>query len=79
MKQHYYIDLVEEYSNVNFYSIHLEGEELTEFERFFEKFPVGNEYDEDIDVSFLGSTVLPSEVRLNAISVPKVAMATAWA
>ena len=50
MKQHYYIDLVEEYSNVNFCSIHLEGEELTEFVRFFEKFPVGNEYDEDIDV-----------------------------
>lgn len=41
MKQHYYIDLIEEYSNVNFYSIHLEGEELSELERFFEKFPVG--------------------------------------
>ena len=26
MKQRYYIDLVEEYSNVNFYSIHLDGE-----------------------------------------------------
>ena len=50
MKQHYYIDLIEEYSNVNFYSIHLEGEELSELERFFEKFPVGSEYDEDIDV-----------------------------
>ena len=35
MKQRYYIDLVEEYSNVNFYSIHLEGEELSELERFF--------------------------------------------
>ena len=50
MKQRYYIDLVEEYSNVNFYSIHLEGEELSELERFFEKFPIGSEYDEDIDV-----------------------------
>ena len=50
MRQHYYIDLVEEYSNVNFYSIHLEGEELSELERFFEKFPIGSEYDEDIDV-----------------------------
>ena len=50
MRQHYYIDLVEEYFNVNFYSIHLEGEELSELERFFEKFPIGSEYDEDIDV-----------------------------
>ena len=49
MKQRYYIDLVEEYSNVNFYSIHLDGEELSELERFFEKFPTGSEYDEDID------------------------------
>ena len=36
MKQFYQIDLVEEYPNVNFYSIHLEDEELTELERFFE-------------------------------------------
>ena len=49
MKQRYYIDLVEEYSNVNFYSIHLDGEELSELERFFVKFPTGSEYDEDID------------------------------
>jgi hypothetical protein len=41
--------LVEEYSNVNFYSIHLDGEELSELERFFVKFPTGSEYDEDID------------------------------
>ena len=41
MKQKYTIELVEEYDNVNFYSIHLEGEELTEMEAFFEKFPVG--------------------------------------
>ena len=50
MIQHYYIDLVEEHPNVNFYSIHLQGEELSELERFFEKFPVGCEYDEEIDV-----------------------------
>lgn len=50
MKQHYRIDLVEEYPNINFYSILLEGEELTEFERFFEKFPIGSEYDEEVDV-----------------------------
>ena len=50
MKQHYRIDLVEEYPNINFYSILLEGKELTEFERFFEKFPIGSEYDEEVDV-----------------------------
>ena len=50
MAQRYCIDLVEEYPNVNFYSIKLEGEELTEIERFFEKFPEGCEYDDEIDV-----------------------------
>ena len=50
MKQEYTIELVEEYDNVNFYSIHLDGEELTEMEAFFEKFPVGCEYDDEIDV-----------------------------
>ena len=49
MKQEYTIELVEEYDNVNFYSIHLEGEELTEMEAFFEKFPVGCEYDDEIE------------------------------
>lgn len=50
MKQEYTIELLEEYENVNFYSIRLAGEELTEVEAFFEKFPVGSEYDEEIDV-----------------------------
>lgn len=50
MKQKYTIELLEEYQNVNFYSVHLEGEELTEMEAFFEKFPIGSEYDEEIDV-----------------------------
>lgn len=35
---------------MNFYSIQLDGEELTELERFFEKFPIGCEYDDEIDV-----------------------------
>ena len=35
---------------MNFYSIHLSDSELSEFEDFFDKFPVGCEYDEDIDV-----------------------------
>ena len=34
---------------MNFYSVHLNEEELSELERFFEKFPEGCEYDEDID------------------------------
>lgn len=50
MRQKYSIELVEEYENINFYSIHLNEEELTELERFFEKFPEGCEYDEDVDV-----------------------------
>lgn len=49
-KQHYSIELVEENENVNFYSIHLDGKELTELEDFFEKFPIGCDYDEEIDV-----------------------------
>lgn len=50
MIQRYCIKLIEEYENINFYSIQLEGEELTELERFFEKFPEGCEYDEEVDV-----------------------------
>ncbi len=50
MKEKYEIELIEEHENANFYSIHLESEELSELERFFEKFPVGCEYDEEVDV-----------------------------
>ena len=50
MKQEYSIELLEEYENVNFYSIRMAGEELTELEAFFEKFPEGCEYDDEIDV-----------------------------
>lgn len=50
MKQKYTIELVEEHDAVNFYSIHLDEEELSELERFFEKFPVGCEYDDEIDI-----------------------------
>ena len=50
MKKEYTIELIEEYENVNFYSIRLAGEELTEVEAFFEKFPIGSDYDEEIDV-----------------------------
>ncbi len=50
MEQKYNIELIEEYEDINFYSIHLEGEELSEFENFFEKFPEGCSYDEEIDI-----------------------------
>ena len=50
MKQKYTIELVEEHDAVNFYSIHLDEGELSELERFFEKFPVGCEYDDEIDI-----------------------------
>lgn len=49
MTQRYTIELIEEHNAANFYSIHLSKEELSELERFFEKFPQGSPYDEDID------------------------------
>lgn len=48
--QKYSVELVEEHDAVNFYSIQLSNEELSELEKFFEKFPQGCEYDEDIDI-----------------------------
>jgi len=50
MKQEYSIELLEEYDKVNFYSIRMNNAELTELEAFFEKFPEGCDYDNDIDV-----------------------------
>ena len=50
MKQEYSIELLEEYDNVNFYSIRMAGKELTELEAFFEKFSEGCEYDDEVDV-----------------------------
>jgi len=50
MKQRYSIELVEEHPAVNFYSIKLDDCQLTELERFFEKFPIGCEYDRDVDI-----------------------------
>ena len=49
-KQEYSIELIEEYENINFYSIRMKGEALNELETFLEKFLEGCEYDEDIDV-----------------------------
>ena len=50
MKQEYSVELIEEYEKVNFYSIRIKDAELTELESFFEKFPEGCEYDDEIDV-----------------------------
>ena len=50
MNQKYSIELIEEHDEVSFYSVRLEEEELSEFERFFEKFPEGSGYDDEIDV-----------------------------
>lgn len=50
MSEKYNIELIEEYANINFYSIHLQEKELSELESFFEKFPDGSPYDEEIDV-----------------------------
>ena len=50
MRQEYTVELIEEHENVNFYSRRLAGEEMSELEAFFEKFPVGCEYDKEIDV-----------------------------
>lgn len=49
MTQKYSIELIDEHNVVNFYSIHLDNEELSELEPFFKKFPEGCDYDEDID------------------------------
>ncbi|ROT08881.1 hypothetical protein [Lepagella muris] len=49
MTLRYSIELIEEHDAVNFYSIHLSEEELSELERFFEKFPEGSPFDEDVD------------------------------
>ena len=49
MERRYSVELIEEHEKVNFYSIHLDGEELSELERFFDKFPEGCEYDEEVD------------------------------
>lgn len=49
MNQRYYLELIEEHDAVNYYSVHLDDEDLSELERFFEKFPEGSGYDEEIE------------------------------
>lgn len=49
MAQRYSIELIEEHEAANFYSIHIDEEALSELERFFERFPEGCPFDEDVD------------------------------
>lgn len=49
MVQRYSIELIEEHDAVNFYSIQMDEDALSELERFFEKFPEGCPFDEDVD------------------------------
>lgn len=51
----YTIELIEEHERVNIYSIRLKGEKLSEIERFFDSFPEGSKYDEEIN------TIIPIE------------------
>lgn len=50
MIQKYCVELFDENENLNLYTIRLQNEKLTEFEKFLEKFPEGCEYTEDVDV-----------------------------
>lgn len=49
MKSVINIELFEEHDKVNFYTIRLQDEE-TEIDKFFDMFPEGCEFDEDIDM-----------------------------
>jgi len=49
MRKRYKIELFEEYSSINFYTIRFEGDLDTEAEKFIGKFPKGCAYDKDID------------------------------
>ena len=49
MTQRYSIQLIEEHDAVNFYSILMDEDALSELEKFFEKFPEGCPFDEDVD------------------------------
>jgi len=49
VKKRLEIELFEEHSNVNIYTIRFKNE-ITEIEKFLDKFPVGCEFDRDIDI-----------------------------
>lgn len=77
-QQHYKIELVEENEKVNFYSVHLDGKELTELESFFEKFPIGCEYDEEIDVIIAWMDKIAETGALERYFHQKADMAMEW-
>lgn len=49
MKQQIQIELFEENPTINFYTLRVGDDDLTEVEKFFEKFPEGCEYDKDMN------------------------------
>lgn len=49
MKQQIQIELFEENPTINFYTLRVGDDELTEVEKFFEKFPEGCKYDKDMN------------------------------
>lgn len=49
MKHQIQIELFEEYPAANFYTLRVDDDELTEVEKFLEKFPEGCKYDEDME------------------------------
>lgn len=49
MKKKLEIELFEEHTNVNFYTIRYK-DDLSEFDKFLDKYPEGCEFDEDIDI-----------------------------
>lgn len=48
MKSKINIELFEEHEKVNFYTLRF-VDDITEVDKFLDKFPEGSEYDEDID------------------------------
>lgn len=49
MNRKFRVELIEENIGANFYSICF-GDEDSEFDKFFDKFPVGCEYDDDMNI-----------------------------
>lgn len=79
MTRKYSIELIEEHDAVNFYSIQLADEELSELERFFEKFPEDCEYDKDIDVIISWLDKIGERGALERYFRPEGDMVMAWA
>ena len=49
MKRKLEIELFEEHTNVNIYTVRYKND-LSEFDKFLNKYPLGCEFDEDIEI-----------------------------